>query len=113
MAEDVLYTVYQGDCLEINRQLVDDASNDAPIDLSSALVEVGAVWSGGSWSSSTATDVVADASGWIRAEIPAAVTAGMPVGRMAARLQIRVTFAGMCPQTVTAGRIRVRRKALS
>jgi hypothetical protein len=110
MAEPVLYTIRQGDCLEIALQLLDDDNNDAPIDLTAASVEAGLEWFGAAWSIATPA-VSAGADGRILALVPASVTEGLPAGRET-RVQVRVTFPGGCPQTVLAGAVRVHDAAL-
>ena len=111
MGNSVIYEIYQGDCLVIDRTLVDEDNDNAPFDLSSASVELGLSWpDGGSWSADAA-DIAATALGKIETEVPASITATLPPGKDVF-LQLRVTFAGGCPQTVLAGRVRVKKKSL-
>lgn len=110
MSHQVLYELTQGDCLEFERQIVDEDNDNAAIDVSAAHIELGLAWRGGAYKVES-PDVSAAADGWITGEIPSGVTAGLPVGRET-EIQLRITFAGECPQTVLHGRVRVRRKAL-
>ena len=111
MAEQIYYTLTQGDCLVFNRQITDEDNANAAIDVSSAHIELGLAWPDGSYEVESPA-VSGGADGWISAEVPASVTAGLPVGRTV-RIQLRITFAGACPQTVLSGRVRVLQKALS
>ncbi|GJL93422.1 hypothetical protein [Hyphococcus sp.] len=108
MAEDVLYTVYQGDCLKFDVDPRDE--DDLPFDFTGADVAVTLTWPGGSWSDDLAGGVTVT-DGVITAEIPSATTALLPVGRRA-RLHVAIIDSGGCPLTVIAGRLRVLRKGL-
>lgn len=113
MADEILYTVFQGDCLFIDIEPLDDQG--APFDFTGASVEVGLEWGPEqNWSDDTdgGVEIVAgdDTPGVfsvIKAKVPASVTADLPTWRDPV-LQVRLTDSNGCKQTLLAGRVIIR-----
>lgn len=116
--DEILYTIYQGDCLNIDIEPLDDEG--APFEFTGATVEVGLEWGPDSnWSDDTdgGVEIVAgdDTPGVlsvIKAKIPASVTADLPTWRDPV-LQVRLTDSNGCVQTILAGRLKVKQNGFS